>query len=121
MQREELVQRVCAGYCSFYKPEKTGELACNGFMLAQKLFGQYRDPGYEKGGERPGSTTEHALFRAVCRSCPFFENDCDFALWKRGGSPGSLRSDVHPCGGLLFLTDAVDRGRMDIQAIYRVI
>jgi len=121
MHKEELVQRVCAGYCSFYKPEKDAELACNGFAVVRRLIGQYRDLAYNKGDVKPGSTAEDDLFLAVCGSCLFFEDDCDFALWKRGGSPGVLRSDVNPCGGLLFLTDAVESGSIDIQAIYRTI
>lgn len=121
MQREELVQNVCAGYCSFYKPGKTDETACNGFTVVGRLIGQNRDAvcGGEKVG--PDSLTEHALFQAVCTPCPFFESDCDFASWKRGESPGVTRRDVNPCGGLLFLACAVARGSMDIQAVYGVI
>ena len=121
MKREELVQKVCAGYCSFYKPGKSDEIACNGFTVVRRLIGQNRDAVYKDGKANPDSLTEDALFQAVCMPCPFFESDCDFASWKRGESPGVTRRDVNPCGGLLFLACSVDRGSMDIQAVYRVI
>ena len=121
MQRDELVQRICAGYCSFYKPGKTDEIACNGFTMVRRLIGQSPDVVCEDGKVAPDSHTEDALFQAVCTPCPFFESDCDFASWKKGESPGLTRRDLNPCGGLLFLACAVDRGSMDIQAVYRVI
>ena len=121
MQRDELVQRICAGYCSFYKPGKTDEIACNGFTIVRRLIGQSPDAVYEDGKDGTDSLTEHALFQAVCTPCPFFEGDCDFASWKRGESPGVTRRDVNPCGGLLFLACAVVSGSMDIQAVYGVI
>ena len=121
MGKEDIVRRVCAVYCSFYRPEKSEDLCCKGFSVVRSLIDGGRD--LVGNGQRAmlSSEAEDALFQALCRSCPFFESDCDFAEWKRGGSPGMLREDVIPCGGFLFLGSSLDQGNMDIQVINRVI
>ena len=122
MEKDELVQRVCAGYCAFYKPGKPEDLfCCKGFSVVRSLIDEGRDLASNGENAILSSETEDALFQALCRSCPFFESDCDFAEWKRGGSPGMLREDVTPCGGFLFLGSFLDEGNMDIQVINRVI
>ncbi|HYQ48170.1 MAG TPA: hypothetical protein VEP69_03805, partial [Thermodesulfovibrionales bacterium] len=97
-----------------------GEQTCNGFSVARSIIRQLKDISFERGGESPGGAAAHDLYLAVCMRCPFFENDCDFASWKRGESPEKSGGDVNPCGGLLFLAEAIDRSAIDIQAVYRV-
>jgi len=121
MEKEDIVRRVCAGYCSFYRPEKSEDLCCKGFSVVRSLIDEGRD--FARNGQHAilGSESEDGLFQVLCRSCPFFESDCDFAEWKRGGAPGISRTDVKPCGGFLFLAYSIDRGEMDIQTINQVI
>ena len=121
MEKDDLVQRVCADTCAFYRPGKPEDLSCKGYSVVRSLIEEGRDLRGNGQNAILSSETEDALFQALCRSCPFFESDCDFAEWKRGGSPGMLREDVIPCGGFLFLGSSLDQGNMDIQVINRVI
>ncbi|MBI5074302.1 MAG: hypothetical protein HZB62_03885 [Nitrospirae bacterium] len=121
MDKEELPDRLCAGYCSFYKPGKDEELACRGFIIIEKLLRQ--------GKELPAVTektvmsmrSENDLFQLVCGGCPFFKEDCDFAAWKRGEGRDMTRKAVNPCGGLLCLGHCIEKGTVDIEDINRVI
>lgn len=121
MEREELVKLICAPHCFFYKSEKKEELACNGFSVLLKLAASGREIPLlpEKGDIQ--KKTEEALFVSVCQSCSFFEEDCDFASWRRGEQTARLRKEINPCGGFLFLGLCMEQGAMDIQAINRVI
>jgi len=65
--------------------------------------------------------TEDDLFLVICTRCPFFGEDCDFAVWKRGGSTHLDREAVNPCGGFLCLGHCLDQDTVDIQDVYRVI
>ncbi|MBI5632110.1 MAG: hypothetical protein HZA15_01300 [Nitrospirae bacterium] len=118
MTKEELEELLCAPYCSFYKPGKDEEPGCKGSVIFKNLF--------EEGKKVPVRTdrivvsfeTEDDLFQAVCRTCPFFEQDCDFAEWKRGDA---VREALKPCGGFLCLGHCLDHGTIDIEDINRVI
>jgi len=121
MEKEALVKLLCAPYCSFYKPGKDEELACNGFSVLMKLAatGLEVTAPPEKGALQ--EQTEDELFGSVCLSCSFAREDCDFASWRRGEQKGRLRKEMNPCGGFLFLGLCIDQGALDIQAINRVI
>ena len=120
MEKEALVQLLCSGHCSFYKPGKDEELACKGFLILEKLL-------YERK-EFPALTqkivlsmkAEDDLFRLLCRGCSFFEQDCDFAAWKRGEGGAAARETVNPCGGFFCLGHCIDQGQVDIDDINRV-
>jgi len=121
MEREELVRVLCAPYCSFYKPGKDEELACNGFSVLLKLSASgYESPVRPEKGDLQ-EKTEEDLFGAICRRCPFFDEDCDYASWRRGEQTARLRKEINPCGGFLFLGLCMEQGAMDIQAVNRVI
>ncbi len=121
MDQERLVEDLCAQYCSFYKPDKDEEFACEGFFILKKLF--------EEGKKVPARTekivlgmkAEDDLFRVVCKRCPFFGQDCDFAAWKRGENRNVAREAVNPCGGFLCLGHCIEHGTVDIEDINRVI
>jgi len=121
MDKEEFQKLLCAQYCSFYKPGKDEELACRGFTLLDALM--------EQGIKLPakpdkivlGANAEDALFTAICRCCPFFGEDCDFAAWKREESREAARESVNPCGGFLCLGHCIVLGTVDIEDINRVI
>ena len=121
MEKEGLVELLCVRHCSFFKPGKDEELACKGFFILNNLL--------EEGWEVPAEAkkillsmkTEDDLFRVICRCCPFFGEDCDFAAWKRGESRNVAREAVIPCGGFLCLGHYIDHGTVDIQDVNRVI
>lgn len=121
MTKEELQELLCAPYCSFYKPGKDEELACKGSLIFKDLL--------EEGKKVPVMTdrivlnikTEDDLFQVICRTCPFFEQDCDFAEWKRKKSMNAVREALNPCGGFLCLGHCIDHGTIDIEDVNRVI
>ncbi len=121
MDKDELQELLCAQYCSFYKPGRDEELACIGFTLLGILM--------EQGMKLPANTdrillgmkTENELFRSICSCCSFFEEDCDFAAWKRVESGNTACEEVNPCGGFLCLGYCIDQGTVDIEDINRVI
>lgn len=121
MNKEELLELLCARYCVFYKPGKDEELACKGFYILEKLLEEQKEVPAKAKKIELSMKTEDDLFRVICRCCPFFGQDCDFAAWKRGESGNEARAAVNPCGGFLCLGYCIDCGTIDIQDINRVI
>lgn len=121
MRMDDLVQQLCAGYCSFYKPGKDEELACKGFSIFKKLLeaGKRVPARVQKTGL--STITEDELFSTICRTCPFYGQDCDFAAWKIGDSGNVAHESVSPCGGFLCLEQCIDQGAVDMEDINRVI
>ena len=121
MKKEDLLELLCTKYCSFYSPGKDEELACKGFLILAKLLKEPKEVPAKTGKIVLSMKTEDSLFRVICTRCPFFEQDCDFAAWKRGESGNVAREAVNPCGGFLCLGHCIDHGTVDIQDVNRVI
>ena len=121
MERDELVKVLCAPYCSFFRPGKDEELACNGFSVLMKLAASGLEIGVRPEKRDLQEKTEKDLFDAMCSRCPFFKEDCDYASWQRGELAARLRKEVNPCGGFFFLGLCIEHGSMDIQVVNRVI
>jgi len=121
MDKTWLINDVCAGYCTFYNPGKNEELACKGFIVLQVLSAKHGEIPENSGIKIVSRATEDNLFLVLCVSCPFFDDGCDFAAWRRGEVLELTREGVNPCGGFLFLGSCLDQGTIDIQAINQVI
>lgn len=121
MNTEELQGLLCARYCSYYKPGKTEELACKGYSVIERLFAAQKKIPVRIDKVVLKTTAEDDLFRILCRTCPFYEQDCDFAAWRRGNRGNDAGEAVNPCGGFLCLGDCIDTGIVDIRDLYRVI
>jgi hypothetical protein len=110
----ELVKTVCKGFCSYYKPSKDEELACRGFLVLEKLMKTGRDALFEKNefpvptGHQPNAVTSEGLARHICLSCPYYENDCDFA---------DKKENTLPCGGFILLGGLIEAGLLDIDDV----
>ena len=91
--KPELTQAVCVRFCSYYKPGRNEELACQGYLVLERLALQ-GIPVNSNKAERPRDRAgEEHLVRALCMACPFYEQDCDFME----------NSALPPCGGFLLL------------------
>ncbi len=121
MEKEELVKVLCAPYCAFYKPGKDEELACNGFSVLLKLAASGFEIQARPEKRDLQEQTQEKLFGSLCHGCAFFDEDCDYASWRRGEQAARIRKEINPCGGFLFLGLCIEQGSMDIQAINRVI
>ncbi|MBI5846794.1 MAG: hypothetical protein HZB31_02370 [Nitrospirae bacterium] len=121
MKKKDLPQLLCASYCAFYKPGKDEELACGGFIIIERLVEDGKEIPVGTGRVVLSREREDDLFRALCRTCPFFEHDCDFAAWKRGESMQLAREALNPCGGFNCLGNCLDLGTIDIDDLNRVI
>lgn len=94
----ELLRRVvCAGLCRYYKPDKQEDPGCGGVELLKRrpdLAGTLvalpspDDDGLFTLGE------EDPRLLAVCQSCEFRVDGCDFR------DPEVERDQCSPCGGL---------------------
>jgi len=120
MKKEALVELLCAGYCSFYRPEKDEDLACKGFIILERLLDEQKEVPARTEKMVLSTKTENDLFQALCTGCPFFEQDCDYASWKRGEGGNEPCEAMYPCGGFLCLGHCIDHGTVDIQDVNRV-
>lgn len=121
MNRDLLIEQLCAGHCAFYRADKDEELACQGFIVLQKLLELRHEIPAVVEKRSLQQDTEDELFRSVCTTCPFFAGDCDYSEWRTGVSSELPQKDINPCGGFLFLGYCIDQGNLDIRAIDGVI
>ncbi|MCL5022228.1 MAG: hypothetical protein M1497_02465 [Nitrospirae bacterium] len=94
----ELREKVCERFCSYYKPSRAGESACLGFLVIQHLAG--RDRVIEippPGAGQPGAAAD----RELCGYCGYRAGDCDFAAGIAGAPP---------CGGFVLIGLLLQKG-----------
>jgi hypothetical protein len=94
----ELRENVCERFCSYYKPDKSGESACLGFLVIQNIAekgSRIRIPPPEK--VQPGAAAD----RKLCEYCGYQAEDCDFAAGIAGAPP---------CGGFIVIGLLLQQG-----------
>lgn len=106
MGHNDLKEKLCGNFCAYYKPSGPENLACMGFTIVERLLKKGRPVSFEYPEKKAGASTEHRLVLAVCRPCPFREDDCDFAM-KTAGAP--------PCGGFILLAGLLERGAIVVD------
>ena len=79
--------------CSYYKPGRNEELACRGYLVLERLAGQGFAIGRQKAKQERDKACEELLRHALCMTCPFHDQDCDYMENKA----------LAPCGGFLML------------------
>ncbi len=78
--RGDMQALLCARFCRYYHPEKTDEPGCGGLHRLARIPGW---PGFWPGWTPPGGGAFRAFPRdprllAVCGSCPYLVDGCDF-------------------------------------------
>ncbi len=103
-------EELCLHFCPYYKPGKNEELACRGYVVISDMMDCGAHISLDRRGRSPDVSTEAAenLKQALCRRCPFFEQDCDFILTEGTASP---------CGGFRLLLLLIDEGSVRIGDI----
>ena len=102
MKKKALLNRtLCLKFCSFYKPGKNEELVCGGYAAVERLIlsGKVGTALQQSGRRIDGAKTE-LLVQAMCPSCDFHEQDCDFFRDRYAS----------PCGGFVFLAQCIADG-----------
>jgi hypothetical protein len=128
---------VCEKFCPYYKPAKDESLACLGYLVIEKLIGKGINISCEKR-ERPlDPAVSGRLSRDLCVKCPFYDNDCDFAMVYRSNREGKPASSIlpkdgegqllekgripSPCGGFTLLGYLLGENIIDIDGIKKLI
>jgi len=110
MEKEmALDKRLCLHFCPYYKPTKSEELACLGFLVVERLIKEGKEITFKTSGKILNHTTEEALVQNMCTSCSFYEGDCDFIQ----------NRDSPPCGGFTLLGHLLEVNVITIANIIR--
>jgi hypothetical protein len=105
-------------YCHYYKPDKDEELACLGFVIAERLLKKGFKLFFEKKAVCSDPATKEKLTKNMCIHCPFYEDDCDFAMEYRSNEEGL--SESPPCGGFVFLGLLLEKNIIGIDDIKNI-
>lgn len=106
-KKREVGATLCVNCCTYYKPGKNEELACEGYAVVQRLIKSGKKISLEKRGKALSNDASAAALRAnMCRACSFFQSDCDFIL--TGGK-------ALPCGGFALLHHLLDSGEITVE------
>jgi len=97
---------ICRNFCTYYKPGKNEELACQGFVVVHGIISR----GKRISQERPNRLAAadgriiEMLKDRVCGVCEFHADGCDFILTSGGASP---------CGGFALLSHLFASGELE--------
>jgi len=110
---------ICEKICPYYKPAKDESLACLGYLILEKLISKGVPIVCEKKNRALHHDDSERLLKYMCIKCPFYDDDCDFALVSRSNSasglvpsalPHSREGELSendrnpsPCGGFILL------------------
>jgi hypothetical protein len=99
---------VCINFCSYYKPEKAEDLACQSFTVIKRLMEEGRRISLKKEAAAVHPGVSELLSRKICAACSFREDGCDFAAGQKG---------VPPCGGFLLLSRLIGSRLLHVDDI----
>ncbi len=108
MKSISLKKKLCLNFCPFYKPSKDNDLACVGFLVIERLIKKGTKISFKKIKGTLDGMTEKLLKKHLCTVCPFYENDCDFAVQKE---------NALPCGGFILLGHLLETNIITIDDI----
>lgn len=106
----DLTKLLCLNFCAYYKPSKSNELACLGYLVVEHLLKKGKKILFEKSDRILSQKTNDKLIKGMCISCPFHEKDCDFILHE---------GNLAPCGGFILLGQLLESELITIDDIIR--
>jgi len=108
--KEPNLLELCVNHCTYYKPGKSEELQCQGFVAVQRIVTSGKALPLERPrrAASPDLQAREGLKTCVCGPCAFREADCDFIL--TGGT-------APPCGGFALLSHLLGSGVLTLDEI----
>jgi hypothetical protein len=105
-------ETICVNFCSYYKPDKAQDLACQGFTIVKRLMQKGWAISLEKRGWPVTHAVSEMLSANLCPLCPFRRDGCDFA---------SGRKEAPPCGGFVLLGNLVESGVLQVDDLRNIV
>ena len=102
---------LCRQTCHYYKPHRKEPERCRGYNIVRILENSRPQLSIDSEAGAFDSGFRKKFFRNyICKSCPFYIQDCDFTSEKPP-------ENCAPCGGLVFLSNAMKHGGISEQDI----
>ncbi len=112
---------LCGNICSYFKPWKDEEIACEGFLVVERLVREGKSLPFEQFGLPTDAAMQERLSRNLCSVCAFNEDGCDFIARRRDPSGANDGKSPLPCGGFLFLAYLLERHVIEIDGRGRIV
>ncbi len=106
-KRESLNKTVCLQFCSYYKPGTNEEVCCGGYERINRFLSEGRRVDVGVSGSCCDAGTRESIIAAVCSTCGFREDGCDFMTDR----------NAPPCGGFRMLSQLVADGMLRIEEL----
>ncbi len=114
MKNDELVEKICKPFCSFYKEGKE-EMLCRGAEIFRKIFNNSQNERFLAYFNEEISCPKvfyqnDEMLKKICRKCEFYITGCDFTDPDfKGYSP--------PCGGYIAVVCLIKEKNITLQAL----
>ncbi len=79
-----------------------------GYLVIRRLIKNKHKTYFRKYKKAVSDSTSSALINKICKPCPFYEDDCDFAEQKE---------KALPCGGFILLGHMIEEKIVRIEEI----
>jgi hypothetical protein len=107
MKASPLVQMLCVRFCAYYKPGKKEELACQGYVVMERLMRSNRRIALDLYEQVPDRSVLEMLVQKMCTNCGFREHDCDFIQDRT----------APPCGGVVLISQLLGSEAITLEEI----
>lgn len=112
---------LCNKFCIYFKPSRNEDLACEGFVVIEKLINRGKPIAFDKPDKLYEYANHEMLIHALCTRCPFYQNDCDFILAVLSPPLHDGRQKPLPCGGFILLKHLLESNILQIDDILNII
>ena len=108
MRKQEILNKtVCLRFCSYYKPGKKEAISCGGYEVIGRFLQEGRRLPAGVSGSCCSAEDRECIVRAVCSTCGFREDGCDFIVDR----------DAPPCGGFRMISQLIADGMLRIEEL----
>jgi hypothetical protein len=117
-------EKLCKYFCSYFKPLQKEDLACEGFIVIERLLRNGKNITFDRPDKEYDYGMQKMLAQAMCTVCPFYADDCDFIMAARSTAFNEKENEKEkpsPCGGFIFLTHLLESNIIKIDDIRNII